>query len=210
MTIAFARLAAVTAVLAAAITPVRAATFDVALTGHIADGVFGKFLGDDIYYLQLSPITPFTVAQGDIVHATITLDKPFQVRGSTQSLVCVDIEHGCSFLDPNFNPPPGPLGSDSTLVVGNSTGPTGLPNDTLHIGCGCITALMSAPANTPFSFDSLIATINIGTLPTPYTVDAISFSYQLNPVATPEPASMILFGLTVGATGLVAGNHRKR
>lgn len=187
-----------------------AATFTLNLTGIVSNGTFNDFdIGTShfrTFNLALSSFDPILLTQGDVINATITLDRVFTVPASGEQFV------GLNFFQGNFGSPPDPdtTNNSGTTTYFNSTGPTGRVSDTALSGCGnCLSAITFQAPGGAFSFDSLHISQTITGLAAPFTIDNASLSYQLRDLAAtvPEPGS---WAMMISGFGLLGGALRRR
>ncbi len=191
-------LAGLTLVAALAAGAAHATVYTLSLTGTVADGTTGSFVsGGSTYYtyyldLGLGAASPFTIVQGDEIQATITLDTPLVVPASPG---------GYQFVGVNFN---GAVAPDGVSTVGMDTfsGGTGISSSPMGTNCGnCLSGVYGQPGPGSFSFSSLYADTTIETLTTPFLVDDVTLTYQVNTGPVPEPAAWTLMLIGVGAVG---------
>jgi hypothetical protein len=185
--------------LAAAAAPAAAETYTLDLTGTVADTEFGSFtFGGQSYQtgrLVLAGLTPLDLVEGDVIEAEIVLDEVFQVPGATSQFFGFNLFNTqADTVEPTSN--------TGAFTFFNSSGPTGVPGDTLLGNCSNCLSLITSNGGSPFSFDRIQLTMTITALtPSPFTVDGASISYQLsNPV--PEPASwaLMIAGFAIAGT----------
>jgi PEP-CTERM motif len=182
---------------------VQAATFNLNLTGTLANTTFNSFpfMGDTINTgnLVLDGLNSFVLNQGDVVNATVTFDGSYMVPGTAQMFV------GFNLFQDGGAVQPSPTPSTSGLMTFFNSGPTGLPNDTVTTGCGnCLSSIAFLGAQGPVSFFQLQTSFTIDTLADmDFLINGASVSYQLRDLtgAVPEPASWALMILGFGAVG---------
>ena len=192
--------------------PADAATIFVNLTGTAANTTTGTFNFNGSTFntgtLILDPFAPFTIAEGDMIDATLTLVGAFTVPASGEQLF------GLNFFNQLVGSPPGYINNQGpmnqgTTVFSNSGGPTGLPSDTQNSGCGnCLASIGQQIPGAAFQFDSLHLQETITSLNAPFTIDGASFSYQLRDLTSgvPEPSTwaMMIIGLAAAGAALRA------
>ena len=199
--------AALQAVPAAAVTHIITATADPvnATTNSFT------FNGSTFYTgnLIVDPFPEFTVAEGDVIGVTLTLASGFTVPGSMEQLFGFNFFRSDG-VDPTIIDDPNQVVVDGTGLFSFSMGPTGLSSDTQGGACGnCLTAIMGQIPGNSFIFDKLVLSQTIFNLEAPYTVDRMSFSYQLRDIAggIPEPAT---WAMMIMGFGLIGGALRQR
>lgn len=156
----------------------QAATHVLTLTGSVNDISTGSFDVAGVLFetgvLELSGFTPFVLSDGDDVEVTVTVtDGAFVVP--TRDVM---------FFGLNFDGDDMPVTSSSTGEFSFDGGPP--------VGAGCCTSVIYGQNGGALSFTTLFATAAFG-LDSPYEVNRISISYQVNnTAAVPEPASWAL------------------
>lgn len=195
---------------ALAAAPAQSASFVVDLTGNVAG--FSNFQQDfgglhfNSYFLSLSGLdsgNAITVAQGDDIFATVTLDALYTIPASQVRTDLLLYFFGSGFsggptaVDGTFN------FYDGTTLVG-SYGYSSWTSSQLSSF-----AVLFPPANGAFSFDSFTTSVNITLLDAPATLDQSAFSYSLvsDIRAVPEPAS---WALMIGGFTLIGTAMRRR
>ena len=188
-------------------TPTLATTHILNLTGQVANTTFNSFDIANVGHfrtgnLVLDPFAPFTIVQGDIIQATITLDRVFIVPASGEQLF------GVNFFDAAGGSPSFTLGdtvNSGATTFSYSTGPTNrLNGDVAPGGCSnCLSNITGQVPGAPFRFDKLFLTESIDALQAPFTIGQSTISYQLREpfVAIPEPASWALMFIGFGLVG---------
>lgn len=189
----------------------RAATFDLDLSGVVANGSFSsQEIGPthfDQWFLSLSGLdasNAINVSQGDTINATITLDQAFTIPASVQATTFTFFLFGSAF-------PPINTGATGTtdFFLGGGQGPHGA---TITTTCCQLATTVGfvPPDNGAITFDKVVSSFTIDTLGQPVTLDGSAISYTLfSPIAgVPEPASWTL--LLVGFGGLGATLRSKR
>ncbi len=195
--------------LGASATPAYAVTHILNLTGNVGD--FTNFqqtafgLNFDRYFLNLQGLddnNAITVAQGDEINSTVTLD---QVLTIPQSEVRTDL---LQFL----------FGNGFSGAPVETSGEFNFFNGAALVGTFAYTAGTSSqlatfaavfpPNNGAFSFDSFTNNLLITTLDQSATLNASSFNYNLvSNAAVPEPAT---WAMLIAGFGLVGGAMRRR
>jgi hypothetical protein len=186
----------------------QAANISLNLTGQVANFTNSQFvfagLNFDNYYLSLDGFgSPVSVAQGDTIDATITLDQSYTVQASQ---VRTDVLQ--YFFGQNFTG----NGTDVSGVFDFYDGATLVHS----IGYSSSTAsalasfgILFPPSNGAFTFDRLVNNVTIDTLDQPALLDssALRFSLVSNLVAVPEPAT---WAMMLAGFGFVGGAMRRR
>jgi hypothetical protein len=197
---------------AALAAPASATTFDLVLSGHTAD--FQNFQQDCCgnHYNQflllltgLDSSNAFTVSQGDIINATVTLDAAFTVPAST------------AFTSYNFN-----LNGSAFPAQNTATGNGiftlfngGLMVATFAVGATTSDSIAGAgsllpPDSGSLTFDSFTSVFEITDLATPATVDgSLLLISAADPSAAPEPATWAMMIGGFGAIGVAMRKRRK-
>ncbi|MBL8556675.1 MAG: PEP-CTERM sorting domain-containing protein [Phenylobacterium sp.] len=183
----------------------QAATYDVTLSGVVANGGYSsQDIGNthyDQWVLSLDGIdgdNPLTVEQGDTLNVTVTLDELFTIPGSMDLTTFV-----LFFGGPNF--PGGDQASLGTFTfynglaeVATGGGGTGTSGQIAH------SAAFFPPNNGPLTFDSIYASFTIDQLSAPATLDYSGISYTLFDIGAggvPEPGTWALMILGFGGAG---------
>lgn len=192
--------------------PSSATTIVLNLTANPANTTTNTFtIGNSTYNtanLNFDPFDPFTVAEGDVIQATITFTSGFTVPASNEQLFGVNFLGVTTDSPPGYSNNEGP-NNEGTAVFGYSGGPTGLATDTQSGSCSnCLTSIMGQIPGNSFTFDSISLVETITSLNAPFTIGSGSFSYQLREVsAVPEPATWTMM---IGGFGIVGGALRRR
>jgi hypothetical protein len=194
-------LAAATGALISMAPMANATVYMLSLSGDPTTGSYGAFDSGGAHYqtfsldLGLGGALPFTVGQDDEIVTTIALTSPLTVPGVNDY----------QFLGVNFNGPTPPVGVSTTGSF-TFTGLTGsAPNPTSN-NCGnCASDLFGqSGTGASFSFTGLTSDVTFPTLTSPYTIDDVSISYQVDSVAAPEPAAWALMLIGFGGLGALA------
>lgn len=199
--------------------PAQAATFDLNLSGVVANGAYSSFTGGGIHFDKwteplsgLGSVNAITVSQGDTIDATIVLDKVFTIPASEQYTIVDLAISGRPF-------PPGTtvVSGSTTFFDGASQVATGSGNTTTGSSSpaapGNVTNAVSffPPSNTAITFDSVTSDFTIITLVGPGTLDDPEISYELISSFVPEPATWALMLMGFGSVGAaMRGSWRGR
>ncbi|MEY2883056.1 MAG: hypothetical protein RL490_780, partial [Pseudomonadota bacterium] len=191
--------------------PAAAATYNVDLTGVVADFQNVQFDSLGSHYdrntLQLAGLdatNAITVAQGDTIKATVTLDQLYTMPASALYTNFLHYFTGSAFpsqsteVNGSFN-----LFNAGTLVATFAYSSSTADQLSSY-------ALISPPDNGAFSFDSFTNDVTITTLATPATIDGSAFTYDLVSTAVggvPEPST---WAMLVLGFGVIGGTLRKR
>ncbi len=183
----------------------QAATHMLTLTGSALDITTNTFTFDGVTYetgaLELSGFTPFILADGDTIEATVSITSgplfPFVVPSRDQM-----------FFGLNFSDISG--GAQPTTSTANGTFAfDGAPS--VGAGCGNCTSLIYGQNGGTLFFTSLAAS-GVFTMDSPYEINSITVSYQVNNTgvaAVPEPASWALMISGFGGAGLMLRRSRR-
>jgi len=189
---------------AAGMAQAQATTYTLNLTGSVSDGLPYSFINGSTQYdgwnLQLSGLPlSLTLAQGDVVNATITLDQPYTIPASTPAGISTTFG---LYLSSSSNPAIDTGTSGSTAFFnGGVAGPSGAA------GTGSSEPVNSAVFFAPqgsITFDSVTSNFTITSLATPLNIDGASISYQTQS-AVPIPGTAWLFG-----SGLIGLLYQRR
>jgi hypothetical protein len=181
----------------------QAASFSLNLTGNVANFSNSQFDFGGLHFnnfgLSLSGLdssNAFTVAQGDEINSTVTLDQLYTISTSIVRTDLLQFFFGSGFSGAGtqvisqldfFN--------GATLV--NSFSSTSSTSGAL-----ATFAAVFPPDNGAFTFDSFTNHVVIDILDQPATLGASSFNYSLvSNAAVPEPASWALMILGFGLVG---------
>ena len=182
-----------------------AATYTIDVNGQVANFQESQFTFNnnhyDEFYLPLSGYTPVTVAQGDMINSTVTLDQSYTVPASLLHTDFLQYFFGQNF--PNEN-----TGVDGTFTLYNQ----GAVVATYGYSSTTSSALASyaalfPPLNGAVTFDLFTNDFTINTLATPATISSSAFEYALVSPGVPEPAT---WGLMLIGLGLAGGGLRRR
>lgn len=178
----------------------QAATHTLNLTGSALNITTSSFDFGGVLYetgaLELSGFTPFMLADGDDVEVTVTITDGAFALPSRDNM----------FFGLNFSDISGgvqPVTSSSSGLFSFDGGPD------VGAGCGNCTSLITGQNGGTLSFTSLFATGSF-TMDTPYEINSITVSYQVNNnAAVPEPASWALMITGFGGAGLMIRRRRQ-
>lgn len=193
----------------------QAATYDIFLTGSPATGGYSsQDIGAnhyDQFNMSLSGVdgnNPLTLAEGDIVNATVTFDALFTVPAS------VTFTSFGLYFGNSAGFPAGDVGVDgsftfyngASVVASNSSG-TGTSGQVIH------SAIFFPPFNGAFTFDSFTATFEVLDLPDTVTLDYSGFTYTRADIGggsggVPEPGAWVLMIAGFGGAGAMLRRRR--
>jgi hypothetical protein len=185
------------------------ATFDLNLTGNVADfnSYTQEFNGQhyDSHNLGLSGLdssNAITVSEGDIINTTVTLDQAYTIPTSPSHTDFLLFLNGSAFpSEDTGNLETVNFYDGGTLVKSYSGGSTTSGQLTAY-------AALFPPNNSGFTFDSFTVGLTITDLATPATLDSSFLSYSIvSPGAVPEPAS---WAMMVGGFGMIGGAIRRK
>lgn len=193
--------------LAAVMGQAQAATYDLNLTGVVANSSYSVVPSGtsefDFWSLSLDGLSasnPLTVTQGDVLHTTITFDQSVNLAASVYRTHLALILQGSAFptIDTGTGLTTISLFNAGSLVVSGGS------------GCGTSSQLavcheLFPPDNTALTFDSATVDFTITSLGQPVTLDSAIVEAALvnpaTPVPEPEVAFLALAGLAcVGMT----------
>lgn len=185
----------------------QAATYDIALSGIVANGGYSsQDIGPNHYdqwSLGLSGIdddNPLTLAEGDTVNVTLTLDELFTIPASAD-LTSIVLFFG------NFGGfPSGDVATSGSFtfyngldVAASGGGSSGTAGQIAH------SVVFFPPDNGPLTFDSVYASFTIDDLPETVTLNYSGIAYTRFDLganaAVPEPVSWALMILGFGGAG---------
>ena len=189
----------------------QATTFNLNLTGSVANEQFASFDSGGTHfdqgYIVLDPFSPITIAQGDTVNVTLTLDGPFTIPASVDfTNFTIDLS-GANFPAINTD-------TDGSIQLFSGLTQVGSSSITTNPGVGTADQIamvlgLSPPDNGAVTFDNLTASLTPIDLSQNATLDEGLISYTLfSPSAVPEPAAWALMLLGFGGLGAVL--RRKR
>lgn len=204
---------AAVAVLAGWAGAAAAANFDLNLTGVVSEGSFSQQTIGATHYdqwvLALSGLdagNAITVAQGDTITATITLDQPFTVPASQLLTSFSFLLFGSAFPSEDT----GVKAIDTHFFLSGNPGPSSSNSSTTTSSQLAAGFIFSPPNNGAFTFDSLTSSFTINDLAQSATLDGSAISYTLfSGSATPEPASWALMLLGFGGLGATLRQRRR-
>ncbi len=192
----------------------RAAVFDLDLTGIVANGGYSSQEIGATHYDQwalslsgLDALSAITVAEGDVINATITLDQAFTIPGSVQLTSFGFFTGGDGFPDVDTE-----TSGTTSLFLG------GLPV-TVRPGGSLTHAQLNnsvsffPPDNGPITFDSVFSSFTVvGLGGQTASLDYSGITYTLFSPATgaaaPEPAGWALMLLGFGGLGAMLRRRR--
>jgi hypothetical protein len=168
------------------------------LTGDISNLTTNAFTSGGTFYqtgeLALGGFSPFVLDDGDTITANVT------VTGGPFTLPVRDV----MFFGLNFSD----LLGGAQPTTSQSTGTFSFDGGALvGAGCGNCTSLITFQSNMPLSFTT-VAGLGSFSMSSPYAINAISISYQVNDNAVPEPAAWAL--IITGFAGAGAMLRRRR
>ncbi len=194
----------------AGIVPVtaNAAIFTIALTGVVANFTQSSYDAGNLHFdnhslslRDLTPDNPVTVAMGDTINSTVTLDALYTIPASSVRTDFLHYFSGGGFPTENtgvsgtfqfFN------GATLVQTIGYSSTTS---SQLASFG------ILFPPANTAFTFDSFTNNFVIDTLATPATLDGSSLSYSLVSSNVPDAP---IWALMISGFGMIGTVLRKR
>ena len=196
---------------ALAMQPAGAASFSLSLAGDISN--FSNFqatccgIAFNMFSLNLTGLdasNAITVAQGDTISATVTLNGLYSIPASPDRTDILLYLTGSSFPAENT----GVQGTFTFFNGGTQVGSFGYGSTTSSQLASF--AALFPPSNTSITFDSFTDDLTITDLVQPATLDGANFTYSLDTAigaAVPEPAS---WAMMIGGFGLVGAATRRR
>ncbi len=196
----------------------QATTYNLDLTGQVSSGWYSTqdWNGThyDVWTLQLSGLdmsNAITVAQGDRINATISLDQTFTIPASV-SLTWFDLSlRGSQFpnVDTGTNDGQTSFFNNGSLVTSAGTGQSTTTSGGLEYA-----VTFSPPDNGAITFNSVTTEFAIEMLSGTGSLDTAYIDYYLfspsSPVApVPEPSTFLLLGLGFAGVGFLRKRIRK-
>lgn len=183
----------------------QAATHTLTLSGSAFDITTNTFTFDGVTYetgaLELTGFTPFILADGDTIEATVNITSgplfPFIVPSRDQMFF------GLNFSDISGGAQPITSTANGTFAF-DGGGP-------VNAGCGNCTSLIYGQNGGTLFFTNLAASGSF-TMDSPYEINSITVSYQVNNTgvaAVPEPASWALMITGFGGAGVMLRRSRR-
>jgi PEP-CTERM motif len=207
------RLLLAASAIALSVAHAQATTFDLALTGVVADGTYASgnnILGHyDAWFLTVSGLdstNAITVSQGDMIDAAVTLDTLFTIPASIERTVFSLILTGSSF-DPAIYTNT----SGTTSFFNGSSQVAGGPSiDNSDSGQLANSVIFFPPNNTAITFDSVASNFTITALSEQQSLDGAFIEYVLFSPTVPEPSTWAMMLAALGGLGLAASRRRAR
>ena len=190
----------------------RAATFSLDLSGVVGNGAYSMQDNGVTHYDQwvlsltgLDALNAITVAQGDTINATITLDQLFTIPASQQLTFVGLVLGGASFpkIDTGVS---GSFALNNGLVeAAAGTGSTTTSGQLVNA------VVFYPPSNGSITFDSIFTSFTIDTLAQSATLDYALLTYTLFSPSNgvPEPATWAMMVLGFGGMGAMLRRRRQ-
>lgn len=181
----------------------QAATHMLNLSGSAFDITTNTFTFDGVTYetgtLELSGFTPFILADGDTIEATVNITSgplfPFIVPSRDQMFF------GLNFSDISGGAQPTTSTANGTFAFDGG--------GAINAGCGNCTSLIYGQNGGALFFTNLAASGSF-TMDSPYEINSITVSYQVNNTGVvPEPASWALMITGFGGAGVMLRRSRR-
>jgi hypothetical protein len=219
MTSAFARRLLAASVIALGVGQAQAATFDLNLSGSVSAGSYGSFDWNGNHYdnwsLSLSGLdssNAITVAVGDTINATITLDQSFTIPVSAlvnRNWITFALG-GSGFPSVDTSTIKDAVAFFDSGVAGVSQSDSNCSTNGYFASCN----VFWPPAIPSITFDTVVASFEIekiGAIPgQAVTLDNSQFSYSLQTPAVPEPETYAMMMAGLGLMGVVARRRKSK
>jgi hypothetical protein len=203
-----------TAILGAALAAIplfasgaSANTYNLSLSGIVANGSYDSFTSGSTHYDQwylsltgLDSTNQISVVNGDTIDATLTLDQPFTIPASQISTTVLLFIGGSSF--PSVDT--GTSGS-TTFYYGGAPVAAGSAGTGTH-GTLANSVVFFPPNNTAITFDSVQSDFTITNLSQSAVLNNSELVYSLTS-NVPEPSTWAL--MLLGFAGLGFAGHRR-